>query len=108
QGERVNTFWGMLGELVFGGYLYQYNVPNVYNNPIYQEKVGMKQYDFLIPHFGTVEVKGIGPEPNKRNLLVKVSEWKKSEYVVAVKFDSEEHGRLAGWLTGREAENLPS
>ncbi len=107
EDESEYAPWGMVAELVFGCYLYQFEIPSVYNNLIFQRPLGQKQYDFFIPRVGSIEMKAIPPGPAKRHLFVKVSEWKKPDYVVAVKFDSKEHGRLSGWLTGKEVENLP-
>lgn len=107
EGEDENAFYGMLGELCFSDYLYQYDIPTVYNNPIFQQRMDKRPYDYRIPRTGSVEVKSYTPGASKRNLLVKVSEWKGSDYVVAAKFDSQEHGRWKGWLRGEEVEKLP-
>ncbi len=115
ENERENSEWGQLAELLFSEYLLQFKVPNLYGFPSFSERLGIQPFDFFVPYLGSIEVKAVLPDdapPPKRRwqLLVKKSEWHKSDYVVAVKFLdlNKEHARFVGWLPGSEVEKLPT
>lgn len=110
EAQSINMRLGLLAQKIFQAILLEYSVPHDYNDPLFGDERGRwKPYDFYIQGLGSVEVKAIPPGERCKRLMIKVSEWKKNDYVVAIKIMEEElqTAYLMGYLTGKEAEGLP-
>jgi hypothetical protein len=106
EDEAPNSFTGFLGQKLFDIILQQYNVPNDRNDPIIENWYYEKPYDFIIPNFGTIEVKTFGY--GRRKVLIKKSEWHGNDYIVAFRFMDRQPKKveMMGWLTKDEVEHL--
>lgn len=105
KGEKTNFFTGLLGQKLFELILAENEIPFIPNAPIEEKFRKTKPYDFRIHGFGTIEVKTLRSRDNY--LLVKVSEWKHEDYVVAFKIIDKEQIQFIGWLHGKEVDQLP-
>lgn len=110
QNERTTMRIGLCGQKAFELMLQLMEVPYVPNDPVIDQRL-QKDYDFLIPRLGKIEVKCY--DHYCRKVLVKPDEWHGNEYLVVWKFrdtKDEEYGslRMVGWLTKEEVEATPN
>jgi len=110
---------GLLGQELFNGFLLQYKIPNVYANPMYEEKrmrqIKAKHFDFIIPHMPKrmqiISVKVTREGNNYKRFLANVEQWKNEihDVVIAIKIDNLQNRKahIAGWLYSNEVEKLP-
>ncbi len=104
--EERSTYVGLVGQKCFDVLLQQLEVSAIHNDPVIDWR-GKKTYDFKVHGLGTVEVKCF--DYYCEMLLVKLSEWHRSDYLVAYKFEDKEPTEvtMSGYLTGKEVESLP-
>lgn len=106
KGERRNTYIGLLGQKIFDIQMQELTVPNDRNDPVIDWR-RIKDFDFYIPEFGTVEVKTFDWWHKK--VLIKVSEWHSNDYLIVYQFKDKlpKQVNMMGWLTRKQVKNLP-
>jgi len=104
--RKAKLFSGLLGQKIFEITLQQFEIPYIPNDPVINW-TSTKKYDFRVPHVGTIEVKTRESEPYKTDVLVKCSEWHRSDYLVALKLNDPkpETATIAGYATCQEVEH---
>ncbi len=105
QNETRNNYVGLIGQLCFELTLAQRDIPVVPNNPIVDWR-GKKNYDFKIPHIGTIEVKTTDYPQNHTRMMVKKAEWHNSNYVFSIKLADRLPSRVffMGYATRHEVD----
>ena len=105
--QKETMFYGLLGEQLFRATLYQLKIDYQYTEPLYPHEL-RRPHDFEVSG-KTIQVKTIQPTERYKNLVVKVSEWTKSDIVVAIKLLDKElnHAQIVGFLYGKEVEDQP-
>ncbi len=106
SGEYSDEIYGCLGEILFRDVVKKNDLQDVsYFPPLYVNSVKdlamLPPYDAKIEE-KKIEVKSIPPGENKRRLLVKLKEYKKVDFYVAVKFVSDNKYIFAGFCTDKE------
>lgn len=106
RNEERTTYVGLLGQKIFDLVLTQAGIAKDVNDPTV-EWAREKPYDFYIPEVGTVEIKCFDHYCKK--VLVKVSEWHNTDYMIAMKLGNREATDvyLMGYLTGEQVNKLP-
>jgi hypothetical protein len=103
--ERENARLGMCGQKAFELLLQLLELPYVPNDPIIDQRLH-KDYDFIVPTLGKIEVKTEKHYAEK--VLVKLSEWHHDNYLVAWQMNkTQDRLRMIGWLTREEVEAHP-
>jgi len=103
--ERENARVGLCGQKAFELLLQLLEVPYIPNDPVIDQRL-QKDYDFLIPTLGKIEVKT--EFHYARKVLVKLSEWHHDDYLVAWQMnESETHLNMIGWQTKAQVEAHP-
>lgn len=103
--ERKNARLGLCGQKAFELLLQIMEIPYVPNDPIIDQRL-QKDYDFLIPKLGKIEVKTI-PHYGKK-VPVKISEWHGNDFLIAWQMtENEDTIKMIGWLTREQVEAYP-
>jgi hypothetical protein len=103
--EMKNVAIGIAGQKAFDMLLSTMKIPRDSNDPLLDQRL-QKDYDFLIPAIGKIEVKTI--DHYCRKILVKISEWHGNDYLVAWQFNEEQTKiKMIGWLTRKQVEAYP-
>lgn len=117
--EKEKGEMGLIGQELFNGFLLQYKIPNVYGNPLYEDKRMRqwkgKHFDFFIPHMPEnkkfISVKTVPEGSRAVRFMANVESWKNEihDIVVAIKIESKKRyeGYIAGWLDAKVVETLP-
>jgi hypothetical protein len=84
QGEARNNYVGLIGQLCFELTLAQLDIPVIPNNATVDWR-SKKDYDFKIPHVGTVEIKTTDYPQNHTRMMIKKAEWHDSDFAFAIK-----------------------
>lgn len=106
KNETKTTRIGLAGQKAFELLLQLMEIPYVPNDPVIDQRLE-KDYDFLIPTLGKIEVKTY--DHYCRKVLIKPSEWHGNDFLVVWKF-RDENGKslqMIGWLTKEEVEAVP-
>jgi len=104
----------IIGQRLFQSFLNQWRIPYVHDEPVFKfecEKLFFA--DFIIPYFGTVEIK---TRPcTTDTMIVKKAVWDRyvkaktiPDYVVALRLESENIAEIMGYEHGSEIEKLPN
>jgi len=113
--EKEMRYW-IIGQRLFQSFLNEYRIPYIHDEPAFKfesEKLGFA--DFIIPSFGTVEIK-TRPE-NTDTMIIKKIVWDKyveaktlPDYVIVLRMDSSKENRaeIMGYEHGSEIEKLPN
>lgn len=103
--EERDDYVGLLCQKIFHVILQQYNVPADVNDPCidWREK---KDYDFLVPAVGKIEVKGF--DYHRNAVLINKADWHGSDYAVFFKLADPKPREVIwhGYLTKQEVESL--
>jgi hypothetical protein len=103
--ERENARLGLCGQKAFELLLQLLEVPYVPNDPIIDQRL-QKDYDFIVPTLGKIEVKT--EKHYAKKVLVKISEWHHDDYLVAWQMNqAETHLNMIGWQTKAQVEAHP-
>jgi hypothetical protein len=103
--ERENARLGLCGQKAFELLLQLLEVPYVPNDPIIDQRL-RKDYDFLIPMLGKIEVKT--EKHYARKVLIKISEWHSDDYLVAWQMNKAETSlNMIGWMSRKQVEAHP-
>lgn len=107
ENEIANVRLGLCGQKAFELMLQLMEIPYVPNDPIIDQRL-TKNYDFLIPKLGKIEVKCYKHYCKK--VLIKPNEWHSNDYLVVWKFRSNQQDSLqmVGWQTKNEVELTPT
>ena len=102
---------GMLGQTAFLSILNELRIPHNYDVPVFFWRQHRLPADFIIPNFGSVEIKTV--KKNDRYLVVKRELWEKQmrtnhvpDYVVVLQCCDDDF-LICGWLHGKEIGELP-
>jgi len=110
---------GFIGQELFSGFLLQFNIPNVYANPIYEDmkirQIEGKHFDFIVPHMPKgkkiISIKTTPEGSNCVRFMANVESWKDEihDIVIAIKIDSlsDYRAHVVGWLESSVVESLP-
>ncbi|MCW4003639.1 MAG: hypothetical protein NWE95_06990 [Candidatus Bathyarchaeota archaeon] len=102
QNETANARLGLCGQKAFELLLQLMEVPYVPNDPIIDQRL-QKDYDFLIPTLGKIEVKTI--HHYCRKLIVKLSEWHSNNLLIVWQMNEPETQlKMIGWLNRTQVE----
>ena len=106
KNETITTNIGLAGQKAFEMLLQKLECAYVPNDPIIDQRLE-KDYDFLIPQLGKIEVKSL--DHYCRKVLIKESEWHSNDFLVVWQFptDKRKELRMIGWLTQEEVEAYP-
>jgi hypothetical protein len=102
---------GVTGQLMFQSILIQWMIPHIPDNPAFEFKEHRVLWDFIIPNFGSVEVKTF--HTIDRYFMVKKELWlreiedkREPDYVIALRLLDDSKAKIEGWLYGYEVEKL--
>jgi hypothetical protein len=107
QNERRNNYIGLIAHKCFELALQQMEIPYVHNDPAIDWR-GKKNYDFRIPHVGTIEIKATDYPANCTRMLIKCAEWHNSNHAFAIKLLDEKptKARFIGYATNEEVKKF--
>jgi len=111
--DEVSTREGVVGQRIFQSLLNEWRVPYIHDDPVFEFKEHRTFHDFVVPSFGSIEIKTFGK--NDRHFVVKreLWQWEKEmngvpDYVIALRLTGKNVAKVEGWLHGSEVENLPN
>jgi len=100
---------GIVGQYMFMSILQEWRIPYLVDYPLFNLPEHRLFVDFIIPGFGSVEVKSFPRYASyfivKRRLWSALS--KVPDFVIAICVLSDNLGKVEGWLHGSEVANLP-
>ena len=100
---------GIVGQYMFMSILQEWRIPYLVDYPLFNLPEHRLFVDFIIPGFGSVEVKSFPRYAS--HFIVKRRLWsalsKVPDFVIAIRVLSDNLGKVEGWLAGSEVANLP-
>ena len=106
KNEIRTTNIGMAGHRAFQKLLDKMEVAYIPNDPMLDERQE-KDYDFLIPQLGKIEVKTVDHYCKK--VLIKTIEWHGNDFLIVWQIDkTEQHVKMKGWLTKQQVQVYPN
>ena len=110
KGEYTDEYYGSLGHIVFKEHFRKQGLLNVCEfAPLYTNNLDdLPAWDALVSS-SSVEIKTVPPDDKikRTRMLVKVSEFKKLDFYVAIKFHDQETYSFCGMATGEEVASFP-
>ena len=100
---------GVIGQILFQSLLQELKIPHLVDYPIFNLPEHRIFVDFIIPGFGSIEVKSF--PKHAEYFIVKKRLWdamtKIPDYVIAIRVISDSLGKIEGYLLGSEVAGLP-
>jgi len=111
KGEYADEYYGLLAEVLFRdrvnglGFAEDFEMPELFT----EDRDSIPSWDALLFN-KTIEIKAIPPDTDgicRQRLMIKLEEFKKMDFYVAIKFLNAREYIFCGWATGEEIEAAP-